>query len=257
MARGGGVYTASLSCADSTVSGNSATANASSGFGHGGGALVSGGNVDLARCTFDSNAAGEGGAIMQFAHGTPGSITRIVNSTISGNAATYAVGGVEVFGSKFTPQTAQIMNSTLAFNASPTSYGDGITSNGGVNAQSSIIANNGAVDGSPFADVFAKALTGADNLVMATNLKPARGVVTVSDDPMLLPLAYNGGTSQTHSMLASSPALRLGNNSNLLATDQRGNGYSRSANGMVDIGAFQFCQPAILTVKLPPAKQRH
>jgi hypothetical protein len=241
-----------LSCVDSTLSGNSVAAEPNA---QGGGALIADGDVNLLRCTIDTNTAGEGAGLMQIVHQGSSATTQIVNSTISGNTATFSAGGVEVFCIKCTPQPVQLLNSTLAFNSSPTSYGDGVMSNGGVNAQSSIIANNGAEDGSPFGDLFATELTGASNLVMGTNLKPASGVVTVKDDPLLMPLANNGGPTRTHNMQASSPVIQTGNNFSLLATDQRGNGFSRTNNGLVDIGAFQHCQPTTTPRKLPPIKK--
>lgn len=239
VARGGGVYAAGLSCADSTLSGNSVAGDASNGYGQGGGALIVNGDLDLSRCTVDTNVAGQGGGIMQFVFRGYTPKTNIQNSTISGNTATFTSAGVEVFCNDCTPQSVHLLNSTLVFNSSPTSYGDGLTTNGSVDAQSSIIARNGTGDGGTVADLFATELNGADNLIMGTNVKLGRGVVTVTHDPLLMPLASNGGPTRTHSMSVLSPARNLGNNFALQATDQRGNGFNRTANGMVDIGAFQ------------------
>jgi hypothetical protein len=256
LARGGGVYAAGLSCTDSTLSGNLVSGDSGNGYGQGGGALIPGGDVSLSRCTIDSNAAGEGGGLMQIVFpGTAPVVTSIQNSTISGNTATFASAGVSVFCSDCTPQPVQLLNSTVAFNSSPLSYGDGVNTNGVVNAQSSIIANNGAGKGNAFADVFATGLTGADNLVMATNVNAAPGVVTVNADPLLMPLADNGGPTRTHNMQASSPVMQIGNNSALLVTDQRGNGFPRTDNGLVDIGAFQHGQPATI-VSTKQARKR-
>ncbi len=63
-------------------------------------------------------------------------------------------------------------------------------------------------------------------------------------DPML---AFNGGPTQTHKLVAGSPALDAGDNalavdadSNPLSTDQRGPGFPRISGGTVDIGAFEL-----------------
>lgn len=239
VARGGGVYAAGLACTDSTLSGNSVRADVGEDFGQGGGALVADGSVYLSRCTIDSNTAGEGGGIMQFVNNFGYSpITRIQNSTISGNTATYATGGVAVFCPKCTPSPVQIFNSTVAFNRAPSGYGVGIFTNGSVVAQSSILANNTNNSGIPsFDDLFATDLSGADNLIASTNVTPAAGVITVTTDPMLAPLAGNGGPTRTHALLSTSPALDRGNNSAALATDQRG--FARSVLGSVDIGAWE------------------
>ena len=59
-------------------------------------------------------------------------------------------------------------------------------------------------------------------------------------------LAYNGGPTPTHALVAGSLALNAGNNGkavdaegNPLVYDQRGEGFTRIVNGTVDIGAFE------------------
>lgn len=243
VARGGGIYASTLSCTDSTLSGNGA-ASTTEWFDQGGGALISGGNVDLVRCTVDSNTAGQGGGIMRFSSsfGEPPH-TIIQNSTISGNIATRAsAAGIEVFCPDCTPSPVQISNSTVAFNASNSPYAAGIETNGVVIAQSSIFAlNQNTLDGarSTNADLTATSLQGANNLVMFTDAPHAAGVVTVTANPQLQPLASNGGTTQTHALSMGSPALNHGNNSAGFATDQRSTGFPRVTGGATDIGAYQ------------------
>jgi hypothetical protein len=58
---------------------------------------------------------------------------------------------------------------------------------------------------------------------------------------LLGPLQDNGGPTQTHALLAGSPALNAGNNAYATATDQRG--FARIVGGTIDIGAFEV-QPA-------------
>ena len=69
-------------------------------------------------------------------------------------------------------------------------------------------------------------------------------------DARLAPLANNGGSTQTHALLAGSPALDAGSNtvaSNAgLTLDQRGAGFNRLVDGpdadataTVDVGAFE------------------
>ena len=56
----------------------------------------------------------------------------------------------------------------------------------------------------------------------------------INTDPMLGPLAFNGGPTQTFALLAGSPAINTGQTG--APGDQRG--YPRI--GMTDIGAFEF-----------------
>jgi hypothetical protein len=62
-------------------------------------------------------------------------------------------------------------------------------------------------------------------------------------DPRLGPLAFNGGPTRTHALLAGSPAIDHGDNSGAPATDQRGVARRRDGDGngsqITDIGAFE------------------
>jgi len=162
----------------------------------------------------------------------------IQNSTISSNIAESAYGsaGVQVFCADCSTSTVHLLNSTIAFNSAPTNYGAGISSNGLIDSQSTIIASNIGNQGG-VADLYAKDLSGADNTVTSSNVTAAAGVITVTADPQLLPLADNGGATRTHALATASPAAQMGNNTSGFATDQRG--LSRTFQGTVDVGAFQ------------------
>ena len=77
-------------------------------------------------------------------------------------------------------------------------------------------------------------------------------------------LGNNGGPTQTIALLAGSPAIGAGNvalavdqNGNPLTNDQRGAGYPRTINGLIDIGAFErptsIGSPTVYTVDLTSA----
>ena len=57
-------------------------------------------------------------------------------------------------------------------------------------------------------------------------------------DAKLNPLSDNGGPTQTHALLPGSPAIDLGNNTDALATDQRG--QPRVVGERCDIGAYEL-----------------
>jgi len=58
-------------------------------------------------------------------------------------------------------------------------------------------------------------------------------------DPKLVPLGNHGGETQTHALIAGSPALGVGNNLGNFNVDQRGVGFPRLNAGSVDIGAYE------------------
>jgi hypothetical protein len=67
-------------------------------------------------------------------------------------------------------------------------------------------------------------------------------------DPKLGPLQDNGGPTQTMALLPGSPAIDAGDNTDAPLFDQRGPGFPRIVNGIIDIGAFEV-QAVALTVQ--------
>jgi hypothetical protein len=58
-------------------------------------------------------------------------------------------------------------------------------------------------------------------------------------EPLLGPLQNNGGLTQTMALLPGSPAIDAGDNDDAPLYDQRGPGFDRIVNGIIDIGAFE------------------
>ena len=76
---------------------------------------------------------------------------------------------------------------------------------------SSIIAGNHLPGGAPLAEIVTvHGVTGANNLIGSANV--ALPGDTLGGDPMLAPLADNGGPTLTHALLAGSPAIDAGSN---------------------------------------------
>lgn len=63
-------------------------------------------------------------------------------------------------------------------------------------------------------------------------------------DPLLGPLAANGGPTQTRVPQLGSPAIDKGNNITGLANDQRGAGFPRTVGALTDAGATEYTFPA-------------
>jgi predicted outer membrane repeat protein len=238
---GGGIRVASgagiITLNNSTVSGNRAGSDA-------GGIDSSGAGVILNNSTVSGNTGTRGGGIWS------SGFVILNNSTVSGNTGTDG-GGIWSSG------TTTIRNSTIAFNTGNT--GGGIFSAGGtIDIGNSIVAKNTAPT-SP--DIGGSSYTNAGNNLIGINTGfeatfPASSLVGTASspvDPLLAPLANNGGATQTHALLPGSPAINAGNNALIpsgVTTDQRGEGFARIVGGTVDIGAFEV--QSISPIPNPP-----
>src|SRR5205085_11466807 len=102
------------------------------------------------------------------------------------------------------------------------------------------IANNTWGTGTGFPHVFRGNLfSQGHNLIETVSdfFISEQGDIT-GQDPLLDPvLRNNGGTTQTHALLPSSPAINAGSNANTPVTDQRG--LPRIVAGAIDIGAYE------------------
>ena len=243
---GGGVVTIT----ESTISGNTVPGTGSAG----GGLFNSGfsfGNstMTIVNSTVSGNSAGQqGGGILN-----SGTLT-ITNSTFSGNVSGGGGGAVyNNFG-----LSVQITNSTITDNVANGTSGDfqgggGITDfAGNVTAKNTLIAGNTAATGDP--DVRGSFISQGNNLIgdVGSTTGFTDGVngdqIGTSGspiDPLLGVLQDNGGPTQTHALLAGSPAIDTGSNTGAPATDQRG--APRPQGTAVDIGAYEAEEVHITT----------
>ncbi|MBC7172274.1 MAG: hypothetical protein H5U40_07615, partial [Polyangiaceae bacterium] len=194
-----------------------------------------------------NDAVGDGGALhaSQGEGGAP--LLSVQNSTISGNTARVG-GGLAAFGNAY----AELVHATVTDNAMRQSGGTvcaasgvdgcGLSGQGLVLVESSILAGNRGGAGVDLAgDALDLELEVHTSLVgrveggVATSGEPIFG-----EDPLLGPLADNGGRSRTHALLEGSPAIDRGTNPGALAFDQRGAGFPRVRGARADMGAFEF-----------------
>lgn len=229
---------------DSTVSGNRATidpANTHGSYDTGGGVFSDNGGIAMRSTIAGNYTDGTGGGIAS--HGS----FIVSNSTLSSNIAMRKNGG-----GLFIRSSLAVNNSTFTGNRA--ADGGGIYVAGAassVDLQSTIVSGNLARAGA--ADVSAStALTvsGANNLVMSSAAGITLPADTLHTNPMLLPLADNGGPTLTHALARGSPALDAGNNVVNLDSDQRGPGYPRVIGAAADIGAYEA---APIPVAIVPA----
>lgn len=209
----------------------------------GGGILGFGTSVQLVDSSITGNTSGaDGGGInIIFGEYAP-QPTRIVNSTISGNAAREG-GGIMADGGN-----VEFANATIAFNTA-TRRGAGISGTEytyGIRLDSTIVANNSTNGTATNLWAFPKVVTGAKNLIPNADSPANLPGDTLTADPGLQPLAANGGTTLTHALAAASPAIDAGSAGGLVY-DQRGAYWTRVAGAAADIGAYE-AQPTPDTI---------
>jgi hypothetical protein len=161
----------------------------------------------------------------------------IANSTISGNSADVRGGGLYARNMG----VFALANATITNNTAPEGAGiaDTATAAGYPFAiASSIVAGNHVTVGSSSQDIVTvHDVTGSNDLIGSANV--ALPGDTLGGDPLLGPLADNGGPTLTHALLSGSPAIDAGSNPADLATDQRGGTFIRISGAAADIGAFE------------------
>ena len=234
-AGGGGIVSLNdLRMVDSTVTGNSATGT-NGAEGRGGGLYLSGTDVhEIRGSTVAGNAAAgtggvaEGGGIRQFGAGV-----EMTNTTVSGNTVSATGGALLARGGGATLDAATLTNVTLAGNmASGNGAAGGALFSPGAVLRNTIVAGD-------CVNAVAQATNSIDD---GTSCGLAAGAGNRSGvDPLLGPLASNGGPTQTHALLSASPALDAGTAVGAPATDQRG--VVRPQGAGVDIGAFELAVP--------------
>jgi CSLREA domain-containing protein len=247
---GGGIFNrGDMTLTNSTVSGNTVNFN-------GGGIVNRHGDMTLANSTVSGNTANYGGGGISNRYGG----MTLTNSTVSGNTANYGGGGISnrygdmtLNDSTVSDNTAKydgggirslfgymtLTNSTVSGNDASQSgagiyrgavYGYGISLTNTIvagNGTTTPNCNTGAFDslGYNLADDDSCGFTAPGDLVVA--------------DAMLGPLADNGGPTETHVLLAGSPAIDAGSpDCPPPATDQRG--VARPQGAACDIGAFEL-----------------
>jgi len=189
-----------------------------------GGGILNQATLDLTNCTLSGNLSSDsGGGIQNNNSGT----MKLTNCTLSGNSASNSGGGIRNFG------VLDMKNSTLSGNNA--AVAGGLFNTGELNYANTIIAsgsggycyNDGGTIG-----------TNTHNLVQDGSCG-----ASMTGDPLLGPLADNGGPTQTHALLPGSPAIDTGHAAICAAPpvnnlDQRG--VTRPQGAVCDIGAFEF-----------------
>jgi predicted outer membrane repeat protein len=225
---GGGIQNAgTLLVSHSTIRENDA-------FGDGGG-IYSTGKLTVAKSTIAGNLAfNSGGGIA-----SSGSL-RVINSTLSHNRVIDPFMANRGGGLRNTGISADLLNVTI--NKNETAVGG--TGGGIVNDGGSVRVRNVIVANSPDQANCEGPITSAGHNLDSGSTCGFTDPGDLSDtDPQLGPLADNGGPTDTHALLAGSPAIDAGTNDRCPLTDQRGVARPQDGDGdgkaFCDMGAYE------------------
>ncbi|MEZ4686066.1 MAG: choice-of-anchor Q domain-containing protein [Bacteroidia bacterium] len=241
--QGGGLWNGSglmivdgVSIELNSVSGDAATSG-------GGGVYNKGGEIEIMASTIAENACSgmnaTGGGIFNTGTGT----VEISYSTISGNTVMEHGGGISTEG------MVSLKSVTLVYNSAGNMGGGIILTTAMAEAalSSSIVASNNASSGVDLGASMGTYTSAGYNLVgqddasvFAPESTDWEGTSQSPIDPMVEPLADNGGDTRTHALKGTSPAIDMGDPMDM-ANDQRD---STVFNGRRDIGAYESQSPA-------------
>ena len=240
---GGGVISGG---GDAVISGSTVSGNDSSAAG--GGIYSSASTLSVSGSTISGNSSGSGGggmALFGVGSVTISNSTMTQNSTIGDGGAVYKSG----------PTTFSVSHSTISDN-SATGLGGGI-SGGSMSMDSSIMAGNhagslltqdcDAIVGSAGYNLIGDADGCAFFPAAGDQVGSASGSGVI--DPLLSPLASNGGKTQTMALAVASPAvdaIPIGPLCSAGSNDQRGT--ARPQGNACDIGAYEVKAPWIAAV---------
>ncbi len=272
---GGAIYMnvgRTLTLNDCTISNNTAEYNGGAIF------VEINSTLNINRSTITGNSSSSGGAIFV----NNGAALNLNSSTLSGNSATSDNGGAI-----YNNGSMNAVNNTFSGNLSPNGVGGAIinwgtmtlTSNtlvenesqwgGGIynvatapaTLNNNIVALNVASEFSRGMDLYGTfsgnhnligLIEGSTGMAIAPNIWGDNGMGSLN--PMIGPLANNGGPTFTRALLTGSPAIDQGN-SPIHTTDQRGYGrydnlsVSNATDG-TDIGAFEALAPSAANVSI-------
>jgi hypothetical protein len=234
-----------------------------------GGYYINNGHSTITRSTIARNSGRDGAGI----HVSYGGTVHVVQSTITGNMASGAGGGIFTQDDPFGRNGADIdlVNSTVTANSAETGGGIAIDNESEgfrvALTNTTVTSNSGRVEGGGIVgpgydgpSVFLR------NSIVALNTAPsspdllgefdagfnlignaAGSNVTNADgnrvgvNPKLGSLSLNGGPTRTIPLLAGSPAIDAGTSDRCPPEDQRG--VSRPQGGGCDMGSYERQQP--------------
>lgn len=205
--------------------------------GQGGGLFVlEGGDVLIDESTISNNSASDGaGVFLDYADSF-----EVVNSTISGNYAGSVGGGIYVDVTDF---PVEISHSTITQNYAYDAGGGIAFYDTHLVLDHSIVSDNDAGDGDADIVLYSGNVDANWSIIGETGLVGGANNI-MSTTPGLLPLADNGGPTETHLPDVGSPAIDAGDPVIVGAPDFDQRGADR-ISFVIDIGSVEVGDPAV------------
>ncbi|MCB1209949.1 MAG: choice-of-anchor D domain-containing protein, partial [Verrucomicrobiales bacterium] len=251
--QGGGIFNSgTLTITDSTVAGNAALGP----YDFGGG-IRNAGTLTLIRSTISGNTVAGQDSVRGGGINNSGTLT-LNQCTLSGNAANGGGSGSATGGAIHSSNSLVMTHCTVSGNSvtapSGGRFGGGLDLSGSAQLVNCIVLGNNAVN---FPEISGSPTLTGGNIVGGTVSVDGAPTGTTTATEVFASVVNNGGVdagvladhggpTQTIALAAGSPALDAGSNalaldidSNPLTTDQRGSGFPRVVNGVVDLGAFE------------------
>ncbi len=248
---------------DSTIAGNQAQYGGGVMIGSNSGQPLADAHATINRSTISHNTAvdpagssADGGGIETY-----NATLTVANSTISGNtvtAATYSSGGGIWMGgyADALPSVLNLINTTVTGNSAGSgggvsNYLDAANASAMVNSANTIVAGNTAPTGGNCGAEGGTFTSLGYNIENTDTCGFNHSTDQTNTDPLLGPLANNGGPTETHALLTGSPAIGAASSAVCAAApvsgiDQRG--ISRPQGSGCDVGAYEFEEvPTALT----------
>jgi hypothetical protein len=236
---GGGISNSgTMKLAGCTIKDNSATLGAG---------VDNAGMLTLSGCTISDNSASYEGGVSGSGAGIANSgAASLTNCTVSGNSATSFGNGNAAGGGIFNSGELALTACTLSGNSADRgggvdnslSYSVPVTTPG-MTATMSIFAN--PAGGNLVLEAGTRFLSLGHNLFTDKPAAPLNHTDLTDTNPLLGPLADNGGSTFTQALLPGSPAINAGAAVAGVTTDQRG--VPRPQGRGPDIGAFELQVP--------------
>jgi len=188
-------------------------------------------SATLSKVTFSDNTASLDGGGMKNTASSP----TLTNVTFFNNKAENDGGGI--FNESISNPT--LTNVTFTFNIGNGTGGAMSNSNSAPSLTNVILWGNLSPTGvNEVINVNGSAPVIKNSVVQGGCPAGSSCTVIVTSDPKLVPLANNGGFTQTVALDANSSAINKGTNTGCPATDQRG--VTRPQGGICDIGGFEM-----------------